>query len=172
VLEGPPTGGPIQVAVEQDRISFQDSPGCFWLFGGFFVVVGGLAAAAVTASLAEAIPALHVVGGYFLALAAIGAGLYLIYDAPISAVEADRRTRTLILRRRGFLRREERRIPLEDIRSVGVVTSDDIDGEPVYASAIQLADGTQERLTRLWIHDRGSQEAVVRQLAAFLAAAA
>ncbi|MCX6024689.1 MAG: hypothetical protein NTY23_00230 [Chloroflexi bacterium] len=82
---------------DPDRLTLSDSPGCFWLFGGFFCLVGGGAVAAASTSQNGSYPARQVAFGIAMGLVGIGTGLYLIYDAPASRVILSRRDGTLTL---------------------------------------------------------------------------
>ncbi len=83
----------------------------------------------------------------------IGAGLYLIYDAPATRVTVLKSEGTLSVTRRGLLRRVQEQLPLTSVRSANLVQGKDIDGEPVYSLRLELQDGREIPLTYLWLHD-------------------
>ena len=87
-----------------DGLTLTDSPGCFWFFGFFFCLVGGAAfIAAISSGFQE-----HSLGQTLitaaLGLAAIGAGIYIIYNAPASRVVISRSRNLLTVSQRGLLR--------------------------------------------------------------------
>jgi hypothetical protein len=159
----------MRVTVQGDTFVFRDSPGCFWLFGGFFLLVGGLAILASASSTGTGYPLWQVLGGIALGVSAVAAGVYLIYDSPVSQVTADRRKGTLILRRQGLLRRQRQVLPLSSVRDVYVIEGKDIDGDPVFSSRIALADGVEVPLTLIWLNDRRSIEDAAHRLKQFIA---
>jgi hypothetical protein len=158
----------MKVTVHGGTYAFRDSPGCFWLFGGFFSVLGGLAILASASSVDRGHRPWEVLAGIALGAFAVAAGAYLIYDAPVSRVTADRRRGTLILRRQGLLRRQRQTFPLSSVRDVYVIEGKDIDGDPVFSSRIALADGTEVPLTLLWLHDRRTIEEAATRLKQFV----
>jgi hypothetical protein len=158
----------MKATVHGDTFAFRDSPGCFWLFGGFFLLLGGLAILASVSSADTGRSSWEVLAGMALGISAVAAGAYLIYDAPVSRVTADRRRGTLMLRRQGLLRRQRQTFPLSSVRDVYVIEGKDIDGDPVFSSRIALADGTEVPLTLLWLHDRRTIEQAATRLKQFV----
>jgi hypothetical protein len=151
-----------------DRLVLSDSPGCFWLFGGFFCLVGGGAVAAASASQNGAYPAWQVAFGIVMGLVGLGTGLYLIYDAPASRVILTRHDGMLTILRRGIFRRVQERFALSSVSSIYLVQGKDIDGDPVFTLRMELQDGRETPLTHLWIHNRERLEQNLAELAAHM----
>jgi hypothetical protein len=57
-----------------------------------------------------------------------------------------------------FLRQDED-FPAASIDRIFVEQGQDVDGDPVFRLQLQLRDGRQVPLTRLWLHDRPGLEA-------------
>ena len=150
------------------RIVLSDSPGCFWLFGGFFCLVGGGAVAAASASQNGGYPPLQVGFGVVMGLVGLATGLYLIYDAPASRVIFTRHDGMLTILRRGIFRRVRERFALSSISSIYLVQGKDIDGDPVFTLRVELQDGREIPLTHLWMHNRERLEQNLAELAAHM----
>jgi hypothetical protein len=151
-----------------DGLTLTDSPGCFWFFGFFFCFVGGAAIiAAISSGLQE-----HSLGQTlitaFLGLAAIGAGIYFIYNAPASRVVLSRKRNLLTVSHRGLLRRQEQSYSLSSIRCVYLLESEDTDGDPVYKISIQVADGHELPLSHLWLHNSAQLEGSLAHLSEYM----
>ena len=151
-----------------DSLTLTDSPGCFWLFGGFFLILGGAAVAAVGAGRGDGSGLWQQVFGIALGLLGAGAGLFVIYRSPRSQVIINAIEHSLTVSRRGLLHREQERFDLREIRSAYLVQGKDIDGDPVFGLRMQLQDEREIPLTRLWLHDRERLEANMAQLEAYL----
>jgi len=149
-------------------LTLMDSPGCFWLFGGFFLTIGGAVVVAVSASGGEGDPLWQQVLGIALGLLGAGVGVYVIYDSPQSRVVIHAGEQTLTVRRRGLLRREQDRYDLRTIRSAYLVQGQDIDGDPVFTLRMQLHDEREIPLTRLWLHNRARLEENLSLLETYL----
>ena len=151
-----------------DGLTLTDSPGCFWFFGFFFCLVGG---AAIIAAISSGLQG-HSLGQTlitaFLGLAAIGAGIYIIYNAPASRVVISRTRNLLTVSHRGLLRREEQSYSLSSIQCVYLLESEDVDGDPVYKLSMQLADGQELPLSHLWLHNSAQLEGSLVSLSEYM----
>ena len=151
-----------------DGLTLTDSPGCFWFFAFFFCLVGGAAIiAAISSGLQEHSPGQTLITGA-LGLAAIGAGIYVIYNAPASRVVISRRRNLLTVSQRGLLRRQEQSYSLTGIQCVYLLESEDTDGDPVYKLSIQLADGQELPLSHLWLQNSAQLEGSLASLSEFV----
>jgi hypothetical protein len=151
-----------------DGLIVSDAPGCFWIFGGFFLLIGGIAGAAVVGSRITPHPLSQLLLGSVMGLLAIGAGLYFIYQSPASRVVINTSEGSITISRRGLLRSQKERHDLGTIHSVYLVQKEDIDGDPVFALRIQLQDGREVPLTLLWIHARGRLTDTLQQLSQYI----
>ncbi len=159
---------PMRSTHRSDGLMISDAPGCFWVFGGFFLLIGGVAGAAVFASRITAHPLSQLLLGSVMGLLAIGAGLYFIYRSPASRVVIKTSEGSITISRRGLLRRQQERYDLSTIHSVYLVQKEDIDGDPVFSIRIQLQDGREVPLTLLWIHARGPLTDTLQQLSKYI----
>jgi hypothetical protein len=143
-----------------NTLILRDSPGGFYLVGAFFFLLGTLTAVVAIGSASD--PAVGPIGSrtltFALGMSAIAAGLYVIYDSPGSRVIADRDALTVVVIRRGLLRKERTNYIFSEIQDVYTVQKQDLDGDPVFSLRMKLADGKDAVLTNLWIHDRKQLE--------------
>lgn len=151
-----------------DGLMLTDSPGCFWIFGGFFCVIGGAGIVATIASAGGGFPVWQVLLGIGLGLAAIATGLFLIYDAPVSRVFVSAGRKTLTIRYRGLFRRRQEHIDFSSIESVYLLQGKDIDGDAVFTLRLQRVDGREVHLTHLWFHNRDDLEHTLTLLSQYL----
>jgi hypothetical protein len=158
----------MRAATASGEITLTDSPAIFWLLGLFFCGLGFLALLAVRSSLRQADPLWEILLPALLGLAAITAGLWIIYAAPASRVTLRPVQGEITLRRRGLLQNATRRIAFADIVSAYLVQGKDIDGGPVYTLRLMLTTGEEVPLTRLWIHNRAGLEQALETLAPYL----
>jgi hypothetical protein len=139
-----------------NKLTLRDSPGCFYLVGFFFFVLGVLTAIIAIGSASD--PAVGPIGSRILAFAlgmsAIAAGLYVIYDSPGSRIIADKDALTVVILRRGLLRKERNNYLFSEIQDIHTVEKQDIDGDPVFSLRMSLIDGKEVALTNLWIHNK------------------
>jgi hypothetical protein len=151
-----------------DGLTLTDSPGCFWIFGGFFCAIGGAALLSIIFYNGESQSLGQILGVTTLGLAAIAAGIYLIYNAPASRVVISRTRGQLTVSHRGLLRRNQQTFSLNSIGSVYLVQGKDIDGDPVFTLRFQLTGGQELPLTHLWLHNQARLEGTLDVLCEYL----
>ena len=151
-----------------DSLTLTDLPGCFWFLGGFFCVIGGAAILAAISGGLQVHAAGQTLVTIVLGLAAIGAGIYIIYNAPASRVVISRTRNLITVSQRGLLRRQEQSYNLSNIQCVYLLESKDIDGDPVYKISLQLADGQELPLSHLWLHNSAQLESGLARLGEYL----
>lgn len=120
----------------------RETPGCLWILGVFFAVIG---TAFVYGSLGgytnfdEAPPwvlGLHFFGG----ICAIAAGYWVLFFAPITTVIIDRNTRTVSIRRKGITGKTDTEFVFDEVGRFDVFEEFDSDGDDVYTLGLVLAD--------------------------------
>jgi len=153
------------------RLVLQDAPGCFWLFGLFFIVAGGLALLASLGLSAQEVrlTAWQTILGVGMALLALATGVGFILRSPGSRVILDAQARTLTITRRGLLGRQVEQYTWDEISAVERIVTGDIDGSPVYSLVLHLHNGQDARVTHLWLHDPDGLARNVTAIQQFLA---
>jgi hypothetical protein len=135
---------------EASVITIQDRPGCFWLFGLFFVCIGGIfvvGAAGLFSNLEEV--SLPVRGLTFLmGMVGVAAGLYVIVDAPRSTAFCDFQSHVFTVHQKGLFRRQTSTIPFDEIQAVFAEQSEDTDGGEIHRPALRLVDGRVVPISR------------------------
>ena len=109
----------VRTRVEPGRLILEDSPGCFWLFGLFFLLLGSLPIAGLFGLFAEPwkVRGWEAPAAVLLGLAAVAAGLYVVYTSPRTRVIFDVTRGRVSVSRRGLLRREDLRFGLDELRA-------------------------------------------------------
>ncbi len=139
-----------------NRLILRDSPGCFYLVGLFFIALGALTVGVAIGSASD--PAVGPIGSrtlvFALGMSAIASGLYVIYDSPGSRVIVDSDALTLMIYRRGLLRKERSNYLFSEIQDIYLVDKEDVDGAPVFSLRMRLVEGKEVALTNLWVRNR------------------
>jgi hypothetical protein len=151
-----------------DGLTLSDSPGCFWLFGGFFCVMGGGAVLVAVSASRGSIAFGQIILALGLGLAAIATGIYFIHDSPGSRVVIRRDAGSLEVIRRDLFRHQRNRYPLTSFASVHLAESKDMDGDPVFTITSKLTDGTEVPLTQLWVNNLPAMQRAVDLLSEFI----
>jgi hypothetical protein len=111
-------------------LTIKETPGCMWVFGLFFAVIGSIfvyGALGGYSNYAQATP--WVIGAHlFGGLAAIGAGYYLVYMAPVTRITIDRNTETVTYKKRGLAGKNDATYRLDQIKGFCLIDEYDSDG--------------------------------------------
>ncbi len=143
----------------------EDRPGCFWLFGMFFFVIGGIFVFGVLGLFNNWEEVSIWVRLFTLALGVVGmgAGLYMIDRSPRSRAIWDLSARRLTLLRTGLSSKEQSQYDFSEIDQYMIEQGEDSGGDPIYRPALQLIDGSRKPISLLWNHNREDVEQAVRQ---------
>jgi len=132
----------MRVIVRGPRLVVRDTPGCFWLFGLWFVAGGVLATAMpFVATNAHELAWWERLLSAGLGLGVAGAGVYVLAEAPAIRAEFDRERDRARVVTRGLLRRTELEIRCSDVTLVELREERDSDGDATYLIRLRLRDG-------------------------------
>jgi hypothetical protein len=148
------------------KLIYRDSPGCFVTFGFFFLLLGGgiVAFTIGPAASTDILPVASQLLAFALGMSTVAIGVYIIYDSAGSQIVADREALSLLIIRRGILRRERVHFLFSEIQDIYTVQKEDIDGDPVFSLRMRLLTGKEIVLTHLWVHNRQRLEENANQL--------
>lgn len=147
----------------------KDQPGCFWLFSIFFITLGGLVLAGLLGLFnLDEISLIEKILTWTLALAAISAGIFLLYRSPGSRVRFDVQQGKMVVFRRGLFRIKNAEYRLDEIEEIILGETTDIDGDPVHQLRVQLKSGEIVPLSLLWLHNKERLEMVRKEILQFL----
>lgn len=153
------------INASDSQIILHDRPGCFWLFGMFFLTIGGIFVIGVLGlfnNLEEASIWVRLFT-LVLGMAGMGAGAYIIDRSPRSQAVWDLSARRLTLIRTGLFSKEQSQYNFSEIDQYMVEQGEDSDGNQIYRPALQQIDGSRTPISLLWNHNREDVERVIRQ---------
>lgn len=152
------------------ELKLTDSAGCLWLFGLFFVVIGGifiLGLLGLFTNLNE-LSDLEKAAAWLMSLSGFSAGVYFIYQNPGSGILFDKRNNSLTITRTGLFRNQREQYRLNEILNIVLSQSTDIDGDPVYRIEAELKTGKLVPLSLIWIQNKGVQDELLNKIKEFL----
>ncbi len=151
-------------------LTLEDSPGCHWLLGGILCGVGSLFIAGPLGLLASAgdlsLPAKALV--LLLGCAAVAAGAWALYRAPLTSSRFDRQLGCVTVRRRGLFQGSPQECALAEIEAVHVAVEREEDGESIFQPYLLLRSGQTLPLSLGWMAGTEQIEGVVVSVQSFL----
>lgn len=138
-----------------NELIVRETPGCLWIFGLFFALVGGMF---VYGSLGGFVDyARHELWTLALALLmgliAVAAGVWIIYGAPITKVVINRIENTVWLTRYGLFGRRESFYDFDEIERFCLVEEKDDEGNNVWFLGMRLTNEETIKISSLASHD-------------------
>ncbi len=141
----------MKISEQDDVMVISQTPAVMWLIGGFFIIVSSLfiyGASGGYSNISEMSPfarAVHLVLGF----AGVSAGIFALHTAPYIRLRIDRRRQAVSLKKHGIFSRHTAVFAFDDISGLRVSEDRDSDGDPIWALALELADGNEITISSL-----------------------
>ena len=151
-------------------LTIKETPGCLWLFGLFFAGVGAtfVYGAAGGYSNFAGIQQYVLVAHMFIGVAAIAAGYWIVFRAPITRIVIDRSSVTISYSKRGISGSSSAKYTFDDIRGFSLIVDIDQDGDPIFSLGLELVDGELLTISALQSHDEQFKRDFVYQANEFM----
>ena len=134
-----------------NELIITETPGCLWIFGSFFAVVGAFF---VYLSLGGAsnwsdVPAYVNIFGFLMGAIGIVTGLIIIKKAPATILVIDRVNDRIIYNTQGLTGAKKRTIEFADLKQFFLMEETDSDGDPIWSLGLELTNGHKLRISAL-----------------------
>jgi len=148
----------------------KDPAGCLWLFGLFFLVIAGMFVVGLLGAFTNLheLNELERAAAWFASLSGVAAGIWIIYSNPFIKAEFDKREGSVVINRKGFMKNETEKHPLNDIKDIVLNESKDDDGDLVYTVEIKLISGKSISLTKFWLRNKEDVQKIIDEIKNFL----
>lgn len=138
-----------------NELVVRETPGCLWIFGLFFVFVGGMF---VYGSLGGFVDyASHELWMLALALLmgliGVAAGIWIIYGAPITKLVINRIENTVLMTRYGLFGRRESFYALAEIERFCLIEEKDDEGNDIWFLGMKLTNEETIKISSHASHD-------------------
>ena len=152
------------------NLTIKDSAGCLWLFGLFFVLVAGTSVIGLmgTFNNLHELNQLEQAAAWFVSLAGVAAGVWIIYSNPAIKTDFDKREDKVLIKRIGLMRTETEHYPLKEIKDIVLNEFKDDDGDPIFSVDMKLISGKTTALTKTWLRNKKELQKVIDEIKEFL----
>jgi hypothetical protein len=152
------------------KLIVKDSAGCLWLFGLFFVLIAGTFVIGLMGGFnnLNELNQLEQTAAWFISLAGVAAGIWIIYSNPAIKTDFDKREGVVKINKRGFMKNETENYPLTEIKDIIINESKDDDGDPIYSVDMNLNSGKITPLTKTWLRNKEELEKNIKQIKDFI----
>lgn len=160
----------MKIIQNNDELVLKETPGCLWVFGLFFAVIGGVFVfgALGGASNRDAVSPTSAGIAFFMGAVAVGAGIWVIYRAPVTKIVLNRTMKKIDYTRLGLGGKQAEIYNFADIRQFCLVEEFDDEGDPIWSLGMELASGETLKISSLQSHDEKYKRDFVFQINEFL----
>lgn len=160
----------MKIKQNDGEMILQDAPGCLWLFGSFFAVIGGIF---LYGSLGgfhnfNEVPLWGNLAGAAMGAIGVAVGVWKIGSHPASKTVIDRQIKTVTHAERGLFGKSEKTFHFENIRRFFVREDKDGEGDPIWKVEMELLFGESVEVTRVWSRNLRECETVAANANEFL----
>ncbi len=135
----------------ENEIVIQETPGCLWFVGLFFVIIGGMLVWGTLGGFSNwnEVPFWQLVLAFFIAASLIAGGVWVISKAPVTKVVINRVEDTVLMTRWGFFGRRETAFSFDEIKRFCLVEEKDDEDIPIWYLGMKLTNNETVKITSL-----------------------
>ncbi|HEX2641313.1 MAG TPA: hypothetical protein VHL50_12095 [Pyrinomonadaceae bacterium] len=145
----------MQTEQTENILIIRETPGCLWIFGLFFLTVGGLFVYGALGGFADygAQELWMLALAFLMGAVGVAVGVWMIYRAPITRVVIDRLEDTVFITRYGLFGRREDFYESYEIEQFCLIEDVDDESSPIFSLGMNLASGETVKISSLPNHD-------------------
>ena len=160
----------MQTEQTQNELIISETPGCIWIVGLFFALIGGILVYGALGGFTDydRHPAWTLALTFLMGSMAVGTGIWIIYGAPITRVVINRIENVVQMTRRGLFGKRETFYAFEEIERFCLIEEKDDEGSPIWSLGFQLADDELIKISAHASHDEQFKQNFVFQINEFM----
>lgn len=145
----------MQIEQTENELIIRETPGCLWLFGLFFAIIGGLFVYGALGGFVNSGSQPPWVLSLAFVFGSIGVitGASIIYNAPITKLIVNRFDGRVFMIRYGLFGRREDFFRLDDIEHFYAIEDTDTDGDKIWTLGMKLIDDEEIIISSQSSHD-------------------
>ncbi len=160
----------MNISQNENELVIRETPGCLWLFGLFFAVVGGVFVYGSLGGLADfgSQPWWTIALAFVMGSGAVAVGIWIIYRAPITKIFVDRIENFVLITRYGLFGKREDFYYFDEISYFCLAEETDDEGAPIWNFAMKLENDETVKITSLASHSEEYERSYVFQTNEFM----
>lgn len=154
----------------ENELIIQETPGCLWIFGLFFAVIGGIFVYGSLGGFSnrDEVSPFAIYLSFLIGATGVAVGIWLIYRAPVTKVVVNRQTNTVVHTRRGLAGKQENIYSFGQIKQFCLVEEVDDEGDPIWSLGMELSNGETIIISSLQSHNEKYKRDFVFQTNEFM----
>lgn len=153
-----------------NELIIQETPGCLWIFGLFFAIVGGIFVYGALGGFSNwnEVSFWQLALAFFMGAIAVAVGIWMIYKAPISKVVIDRIEDKVLLKRFGLFGKREIIYKFSEIKEFCLIEDKDDENEPIWSFGMELDNGEIIKISSMPLHSENYQRKYIFETNEFM----
>ena len=160
----------MQISQTENELVLRETPGCLWIFGLFFALVGGAFVYGALGGFADwgsqSLWMLFL--AFVMGSIGVAAGGWIIYRAPVTKIVINRIESEVWMTRYGLFGRRETAYTFDEIEQFSLLEEQDDESNPVWSLAMELTNGETIKISALPSHDLRFKQGFVFQTNEFM----
>lgn len=160
----------MQTKQTTNELTFQETPGCVWIFSSILLIVGGLFVYGSIGNFTNnsTVEFWLIPITFLLGLIAVAAGVWLIYKSPATKLVFDLTDETLLYTTYELTGKKQTLYDFEEIELFRLIEERDSEGASVWSLGMELSDGETIKVSSLPRHDEKFKHDLVFQANEFM----
>jgi hypothetical protein len=160
----------MQINQTENELTLRETPGCLWIFGLFFAIVGGVFVYGALGGFVDS--ARHelwmLAAAFVMGSIGVGVGAWIIYRAPVTKIIINRIAGEVFLTRYGLFGRRQTFYHFDEIEQFSLIEDEDDEGNPIFSLGMNLINGDRIQISALPSHDERFKREFVFQTNEFM----
>jgi hypothetical protein len=137
-----------------NELIIRETPGCLWLLGGLFCLVGGVFVYGALGGFSnrDEFSFWALAAAFLMGAIGIVGGVWIIYRAPLTTLNLNRADETLTLTRHGLFGKRTDLYRFGEIQQFLLLEEKDDESNPIWSLGIELTDGETVKISSLPSH--------------------
>ena len=160
----------MQIQRTENELILRETPGCLWIFGLFFALVGGAFVYGALGGFTD-----YARHGFWMLAAAfvmgsigVATGAWIIYRAPVTKIIINRIAGEVLMTRYGLFGRRQTLFHFDEIEQFSLIEDEDDEGNPIFSLGMDLTNGDRLQISALPSHDERFKREFVFQTNEFM----
>ncbi len=160
----------MQIKQTENELIINETPGCLWIFGLFFALVGG---SFVYGSLGgftnfNEVPFWQLALACFMGLIGVSFGVWQIFSAPVTKIVFNRTTKTVDYTKYGLTGKTRTFYKFDQIKKFHTLEEKDSEGDPIWSLAMELLSGEIIKVSAMEVNHEKSKRDIVFEVNKFM----
>jgi len=160
----------VKIRENVNELIIEEKPGCLWIFGLFFAVIGGVF---VYGSLGgftnrDEVSQFAIYLSFLLGAMGVAVGIWIIYRAPVTNIVVNRQTNSVTHTRIGLSGKKEKIYSFGQIKQFCLIEEKDSESDLIWSLGMELSSGETIKISSLESHNEKFKRDFVFQTNEFL----